>query len=80
VTLNPFDVLTGAEKVGTMAGELVGVATLICNVNEAADVCEFASTTVTVIAEEPVAVGVPEITPLLLLRLSPVGKVPEVRE
>jgi hypothetical protein len=80
VTLNPFKVLTGAEKIGTIAGELVGVAALICNVNVAVAVSEFASPTVTVMEDEPVAVGVPEITPLLLFRFSPVGKVPEVRE
>ena len=79
VTINPSDVFCGSEKLGTIAKLLTCVAALICSVNEAAAVCEFASVAVTVIAKVPAAVGVPEMSPLLLFKLSPVGKTPEVR-
>lgn len=36
------------------------------------------SLTVTEIGKLPLAVGVPEMTPMLVLRLSPSGRVPEV--
>ena len=49
------------------------------SVNVAAAVCEFASVAVTVTAKDPVAAGVPEMRPLLLFKLNPAGKVPEVR-
>jgi hypothetical protein len=38
----------------------------------------FASVTRTVIAEEPDEVGVPEIAPVLVFRVTPAGKVPVV--
>lgn len=47
--------------------------------NEVEAVCEFASVAVTVIADDPGVVGVPEMRPVLVFRLSPVGRVPDER-
>jgi hypothetical protein len=78
-TINPSEVFCGSENLGTIAKLLTCVAGFICNVNVAAEVCEFASVAVTVIAKEPVVVGVPEIRPLLLFKFTPVGKAPDVK-
>ena len=40
---------------------------------------ECESTTATVKVDEPVTEGVPEITPVVLLKLKPVGNAPDLR-
>ena len=59
------------------AAEIVGVALAMLNVRFAAELvpAEFEAVTATTVPF-PAAVGVPEITPVVALRESPVGSVP----
>jgi hypothetical protein len=58
------------------SGTTLLAAAVIAIVKETVPVLPFASVTWTVTAEEPAAVGVPEITPVVASIVKPVGKVP----